>query len=75
MPRRIVARTVFRDQFWRSGLRCKGFELLRLSLAYTGSFSLRVQVPSYHILTQSLYYNYYYPKPKYVIIGYMDPKP
>ena len=24
-----------------------------------------------HILTQ--YYNYYYPKPKYLIIGYMDP--
>ena len=29
----------------------------------------------YHILTQNLYYNYYYPKPKYLIIGYMDPKP
>ena len=35
--------------------------------------ALRVQVPNNHILTQNLYYNYYYPKPKYLIIGYMDP--
>ena len=35
--------------------------------------SLRVQVPNNHILTPNLYYNYYYPNPKYVIIGYMDP--
>ena len=35
--------------------------------------TLRVQVPNNHILTQHLYYNYYYPKPKYIIIGYMDP--
>ena len=34
--------------------------------------SLRVQVPNSHILTQNLYYNYYYPDPKYLIIGYMD---
>ena len=34
---------------------------------------LRVQVPNNHILTQNLYYNYYYPNPKYLIIGYMDP--
>ena len=34
---------------------------------------LRVQVPNNHILTQNLYYNYYYPNPKYPIIGYMDP--
>ena len=33
----------------------------------------RVQVPNNHILAQNLYYNYYYPKPKYLIIGYMDP--
>ena len=26
-----------------------------------------------HLLTQNLYYNYYYPKPKYQIIGYLDP--
>ena len=26
-----------------------------------------------HILTQNLYYNYYYPNPKYLIIAYMDP--
>ena len=35
--------------------------------------ALRVQVPNIHILPQNLYYNYYYPKPKYLIIGYMDP--
>ena len=36
---------------------------------------LRVQVPYNHILTRNLYYNYYSPKRKYLIIGYMDPKP
>ena len=35
--------------------------------------TLRVQVPNNHILTQNLYYNYYYPNPKYLLIGYMDP--
>ena len=35
--------------------------------------TLRVQVPNNHILTLNLYYNYYYPNPKYLIIGYMDP--
>ena len=35
--------------------------------------TLRVQVPNNHILTQNQYYNFYYPKPKYLIIGYMDP--
>ena len=35
--------------------------------------TLRVQVPNNHILTQSQHYNQYYPKPKYLIIGYMDP--
>ena len=34
---------------------------------------LRVQVPNNRILTQNLYYNYYYPKPKYLIVGYLDP--
>ena len=33
----------------------------------------RVQVPNNHILAQNLYYNYYYPKLKYLIIGYLDP--
>ena len=37
------------------------------------SVTLRVQVPNNQILTQNLYYNYYYPKPKYLIIEYMDP--
>ena len=35
--------------------------------------TLKVQVPHNHILTQNLYYNPYYPYPKYLIIGYMDP--
>ena len=35
--------------------------------------TLRVQGPNNHILTPNLYYSYYYPKPKYLIIGYMDP--
>ena len=35
--------------------------------------TLRVQVPYNHILAQNLYYKYYYPKLKYLIIGYMDP--
>ena len=35
--------------------------------------TLRVQVPNNHILTPNLCYNYYYPNPKYLIIGYMDP--
>ena len=38
-----------------------------------GNETLRVLVPNNHILTQNLYYNYYYPNPKYLIIGYMDP--
>ena len=36
------------------------------------SITLRVQVPKNHIPTQNLYYNYYYPNPKYLNIGYMD---
>ena len=42
---------------------------------YWGGFthSLRVQVPNNQILTQNLYYNYYYQSPKYPVIGYMDP--
>ena len=35
--------------------------------------ALRVQVPNNHIPTPNLYYSYYYPKPKYLIIGYLDP--
>ena len=34
---------------------------------------IRVQVPNNHILAQNQYYNYYYPKTKYLIIGYLDP--
>ena len=36
---------------------------------------LRIQVPNNHILTQTQHYNDYYPNLKYLIIGYMDPKP
>ena len=35
--------------------------------------ALRVQVRNSHILTQNLHYNYYYPIPKYLMIGYLDP--
>ena len=38
-----------------------------------GYISLRVQVCNNHILTRNLYYNHYYPNPKHLIIGYMDP--
>ena len=37
--------------------------------------TLRVQVPNNHMLTQNHYYDSYYPDPKYLIIGYMDPRP
>ena len=35
--------------------------------------TLRVTVPSKYILTQNLYYHFYYPQPKYQIIRYTDP--
>ena len=35
--------------------------------------SLRVEVPNNQIITQNLYYNPSYPKPKRLIIGYLDP--
>ena len=46
--------------------------VIRGSMVIEG-LTLRVQVPNYHILTQNLYYNYYYPNPKYLNFGYMDP--
>ena len=61
-----------------SGVECLGFraqssgeEKLRQGLNLPDP--LRVQVPNNHILTQNLYYNYCYPKPKYQNIGYLDP--
>ena len=39
----------------------------------TSSSSPRVQVPNDHIRTQNQYYDYYFPKPKYLVIGYNDP--
>ena len=44
-----------------------------LIIAWALLVTLRVQVPNHHIFAQNLYYNYYYPNPKYPIIGYMDP--
>ena len=41
-------------------------------ISFMQSCSLRVQVLKNHILTQNLYYNYYYPKPKHQIIEYLD---
>ena len=34
-----------------------------------------MQVPNNHVLAQNLHYIYHYPKPKYRIAGYLDPKP
>ena len=60
---------VFDLQGNRQGLKCFVETLNLLPEALT----LRVQVPNNHMPTQNLYYNYYYPKPKYLIIGYLDP--
>ena len=35
--------------------------------------TIRIQVPGNYILTQNLYYDYYYPNPKKLILGDMDP--
>ena len=48
-------------------LRTQAFRIDSLSV-----LTLRVQVPNNRMLTQTLYYNYYEPKPKYLIIGYLD---
>ena len=49
--------------------------MLKRLLTFLGTKpnTLRVQVPHNHILIPNLYYNYYYPKPKYLTIEYMDP--
>ena len=36
-------------------------------------YDRRVQVTTNHIPAQHVYYNYYYPKPAYLIIGCLDP--
>ena len=51
----------------------KSAKQMRNCLELTCKITLRVQVSSNHILAKSLYYKYNYPKPKYLIIGYMDP--
>ena len=45
------------------------------SFQWVWGLALRVQVLNNHILAQNLCYDFYYPNPKYLIIGYMDPKP
>ena len=72
-----------RPEVWETGVELKLPRLLRLASFHSAfapqvlpglpSFSLRVQVANGHIPTQNLYYNNYYPNPKYLIIGYMDP--
>ena len=47
--------------------------LRALNFRIIGIVTLRVQVPKNHILPPNLYYIYYYPNPKYLIVGYMDP--
>ena len=47
-------------------------------LYFCNHFRLRscIQVlNSHNILTRNLYSNYSYPKPKYLIMGHLDPKP
>ena len=42
--------------------------------AFASSFFVGENVPlRVNILTQNLYYNFYCPKPKYLINGYLDP--
>ena len=36
-------------------------------------FKWNPEGPNSHILPHNMYYNYYYPKPKYLTIGYLDP--
>ena len=65
-------RMFFFKWLWGSGLR--DLTVAHFSHSITPAKpTLRVQVPKNHILTQNLYYNYYYQNPKYLIIGYMDP--
>ena len=47
--------------------------LILLLLPLLPLLSLRVQVPKNQILNQNQNHNYYYPKHKYLIIGYLDP--
>ena len=44
-----------------------------LTLSCCLGFRAKDQVPNNHIFAQNPYYNYYYPKPKCLILGYMDP--
>ena len=59
------------------GFRClgvSGFRVTGKSDALERRFyTIRVQVPNNHILTQNVYYKHYYPTPKYLIIGHMGP--
>ena len=44
-----------------------------LSLVAANAKPLRVQLPNNHRLAQNLSHIYYYQKPKYLFIGYLDP--
>ena len=50
-----------------------GFRVRGFSFRVFITNALRVQVPNNHILTQNMFYKYYYPKPKHLIIGYLSP--
>ena len=51
----------------------QGSTLNRAKYAELKLLALRVKVPNNHILTQNLHHNSYYPKPKYLAVGYLDP--
>ena len=55
-----------------AGLRVKYEVHDDCELVLLGWGTRKPQVPNSHILTQNLYYKYYYPIPKYPIIRYLD---
>ena len=67
LPSNHFTASVFKD------LRRGGKEASACLREIGAILTLRVQVLNNQILTQNLHYNYYYPNPKYLIIGYLDP--
>ena len=69
--------TIHSSGFRASGSRSSAITRIGHSFVMTPElvrvYNLRVQMPHNHILTQNAYYNDYYPKPKYLIIRYLDP--
>ena len=47
--------------------------LMKQAIQENATQTLRVQLPNNHILTRNLQYNYYYTKPKYLLLGNLDP--